>query len=69
VKTPRDIIEMLPDSVHAEVIEGEVIASAVTPTGRHAKIILAVRRAFARHGETLSIPTDGGAVELATANL
>ena len=41
---------MLPDDVHAEVIEGEVIVNAATPGGRHAKIILAVRRAFARHG-------------------
>jgi Uma2 family endonuclease len=50
VKTPHGIIELLPDDVHAEVIEGEVIVSAATPTGRHAKIILAVRRAFAKHG-------------------
>lgn len=41
---------MLPDDVHAEVIEGEVIVSAATPAGRHAKIVLAVRRAFARRG-------------------
>jgi Uma2 family endonuclease len=41
---------MLPDDVHAEVIEGEVIVNAATPAGRHAKIVLAVRRAFARHG-------------------
>lgn len=41
---------MLPDDVHAEVIEGEVIVSAATPAGRHAKIIRAVRQAFARHG-------------------
>lgn len=41
---------MLPDDVHAEVIEGEVIVSAATPAGRHAKIVLAVRRAFARCG-------------------
>jgi putative restriction endonuclease len=50
VKTAHDIIEMMPDDVHAEVIEGEVIVNAVTPAGRHAKIILTVRRAFARHG-------------------
>jgi Uma2 family endonuclease len=50
MSTAHDIIEMLPDDVHAEVIEGEVIVSAATPAGRHAKIILAVRRAFARHG-------------------
>ena len=48
--TPHDIIEMLPIGVRAEVIEGEVIVSAATPAGRHAKIVLAVRRAFARHG-------------------
>jgi Uma2 family endonuclease len=41
---------MLPDDVHAEVIEGEVIVNAATPAGRHAKTVLAVRRAFARHG-------------------
>jgi hypothetical protein len=50
VRTAHDIIEMLPDDVHAEVIEGEVIVNAATPAGRHAKIVLAVRRAFARHG-------------------
>jgi hypothetical protein len=50
VTTPHDIIEMLPDGVRAEVIEGEVIVNAATPAGRHAKIVLAVRRAFARHG-------------------
>jgi Putative restriction endonuclease len=50
VKSAHDIIEMLPDDVHAEVIEGEVIVNAATPAGRHAKIVLAVRRAFARHG-------------------
>lgn len=50
VRTPHDIIEMLPDDVHAEVVEGEVIVNAATPAGRHAKIVLAVRRAFARHG-------------------
>jgi hypothetical protein len=49
VRSAHDIIEMLPDDVHAEVIEGEVIVSAATPAGYHAKIILAVRRAFARH--------------------
>jgi len=41
---------MLPDDVHAEVIDGEVIVNSATPAGRHAKIILAVRRAFAMHG-------------------
>jgi len=46
----HDIIELLPDDVHAEVVEGEVIVNAATPAGRHAKIVLAVRRAFARHG-------------------
>jgi Putative restriction endonuclease len=50
VKSAHDIIEMLPDDVHAEVIEGEVIVSAATPAGRHAKIVLAVRRAFTGHG-------------------
>jgi hypothetical protein len=50
MRTPHDIIEMLPDDVHAEVIEGEVIVNAATPAGRHAKIVLAVRRAFARRG-------------------
>lgn len=50
MSTAHDIIAMLPDDVHAEVIEGEVIVNAATPTGRHAKIVLAVRRAFARHG-------------------
>jgi hypothetical protein len=50
VRTAHDIIAMLPDDVHAEVIEGEVIVNAATPAGRHAKIVLAVRRAFARHG-------------------
>jgi hypothetical protein len=50
VKTAHEIIELLPDDVHAEVIEGEVIVSARTPAGRHAKIVLAVRRAFARRG-------------------
>jgi Uma2 family endonuclease len=50
VKTAHDIIEMLPDDIRAEVIDGEVIVNAATPTGRHAKIILAVRRAFASHG-------------------
>jgi Uma2 family endonuclease len=50
VRTAHDIIEMLPDDVHAEVIEGEVIVNAATPAGRHAKIVLAVRRAFARQG-------------------
>jgi Uma2 family endonuclease len=41
---------MLPDDVHAEVIEGEVIVNVAMSTGRQAKIVLAVRRAFARHG-------------------
>src|ERR1700748_3580050 len=41
---------MLPDDVHAEVIDGEVIVNAATPAGRHARIVLAVRRAFARNG-------------------
>jgi Putative restriction endonuclease len=50
VRTAHEIIEMLPDGLHAEVIEGEVIVSAATPAGRHAKIVLAVRRAFARQG-------------------
>lgn len=50
MSTAHDIIEMLPDDVHAEVVEGEVIVNAATPAGRHAKIILAVRRAFARQG-------------------
>ncbi len=50
VRSAHDIIEMLPDDVHAEVIDGEVIVSAATPGGRHAKIVLAVRRAFARRG-------------------
>ena len=50
VRTARDIIEMLPDDVHAEVIDGEVIVNAATPAGRHARIVLAVRRAFARSG-------------------
>jgi Uma2 family endonuclease len=49
VRSAHDIIEMLPDDVHAEVIEGEVIVSAATRAGHHVKIILAVRRAFARH--------------------
>jgi hypothetical protein len=50
VRTAHDIIAMLPDDVHAEVIEGEVIVNAATPAGRHARIVLAVRRAFARRG-------------------
>jgi Uma2 family endonuclease len=50
VSAAHDIIAMLPDDVHAEVIEGEVIVNAATPAGRHAKIVLAVRRAFARNG-------------------
>ncbi len=50
MSTAHDIIGMLPDDVHAEVVEGEVIVNAATPAGRHAKIILAVRRAFTRHG-------------------
>jgi hypothetical protein len=50
MSTAHDIVEMLPDDVHAEVIEGEVIVNAATPAGRHAKIILAVRRTFARQG-------------------
>jgi hypothetical protein len=50
VRSARDIIEMLPDDVHAEVIDGEVIVNAATPAGRHARIVLAVRRAFARRG-------------------
>lgn len=50
VRTARDIIEMLPDDVHAEVIDGEVIVNAATPAGRHARIVLAVRRAFTRKG-------------------
>ena len=50
VRSAHDIIAMLPDDVHAEVIEGEVIVNSATPAGRHAKIILAVRRAFARQG-------------------
>ena len=50
VRTAHDIIAMLPDDVHAEVIEGEVIVNSATPAGRHAKIILAVRRAFGRQG-------------------
>lgn len=48
--TPHDIIEMLPADVRAEVIEGDVIVNAATPTGRHAKIVLAVRLAFMRGG-------------------
>jgi hypothetical protein len=50
VRTTHDIIAMLPDDVHAEVIEGEVIVNAATPAGRHARIVLAVRRAFAKRG-------------------
>jgi len=50
VRSAHDIVEMLPDDVHAEVIEGEVIVNAATPAGRHARIVLAVRRAFARRG-------------------
>lgn len=50
MRTAHDIIKLLPDDVHAEVIEGEVIVNAATPAGRHAKIVLAVRRAFARQG-------------------
>src|SRR5271165_911581 len=50
MRTAHDIIAMLPDDIHAEVVEGEVIVNAATPAGRHAKIVLAVRRAFARHG-------------------
>jgi hypothetical protein len=50
VTSPHEIIEMLPDGVRAEVVEGEVIVNAATPAGRHAKIVLAVRRAFARQG-------------------
>jgi Uma2 family endonuclease len=50
VRTAHDIIAMLPDDVRAEVIEGEVIVNAATPAGRHARIVLAVRRAFARRG-------------------
>jgi len=50
VRTAHDIIKLLPDDVHAEVVEGEVIVNAATPAGRHAKIVLAVRRAFARQG-------------------
>lgn len=50
MRTAHDIIEMLPDDVHAEVIEGEVIVNAATPVGRHARMVLAVRRAFARRG-------------------
>ncbi|HET9897784.1 MAG TPA: hypothetical protein VFQ44_22875 [Streptosporangiaceae bacterium] len=41
MSTAHDVIGMLPDDVHAEVIEGEVIVSAATLVGRHAKIILA----------------------------
>jgi hypothetical protein len=52
VTTSHDIIEMLPDDVQAEVIEGDVIVNAATPAGRHAKIVLAVRRAFMRSGIT-----------------
>ena len=48
--TPHDIIAMLPDDVHAEVIEGEVIVNTATPASQHARLILAVRRAFARQG-------------------
>lgn len=50
VVSAHDIVEMLPDDVHAEVIEGEVIVNAATPAGRHARIILMVRRAFASRG-------------------
>lgn len=50
VRSAHDIIEMLPDDVHAEVIEGEVVVNAATPAGRHARIVLAVRRAFAKRG-------------------
>jgi hypothetical protein len=50
VRSAHEIIAMLPDDVHAEVIEGEVIVNAATPAGRHARIVLAVRRAFARRG-------------------
>ena len=50
VVSAHDIIEMLPGDVRAEVIEGEVIVNAATPAGRHARIILLVRRAFAGRG-------------------
>jgi hypothetical protein len=36
-RSAHDIIEMLPDDVHAEVIEGEVIVNAATPAGCHAR--------------------------------
>ena len=50
VRSAHDIIELLPDDLHAEVIDGEVIVCAAARAGRHAKIVLAVRRAFARRG-------------------
>lgn len=50
--TPHQIIEMLPDDVRAEVIEGDVVVKAATYAGKHAKIVLAVRRAFMRSGIT-----------------
>lgn len=46
----REIFEMLPSGVHAEVVEGEIIVNAATPAGRHARIIMLVRRAFASRG-------------------
>lgn len=50
VVSAHEIYEMLPSGVHAEVIEGEVIVNAATPAGRHARIVLFVRRAFAARG-------------------
>jgi hypothetical protein len=61
VKGAHDIIEMLPDGVHAEVIHGEVIVTAGTPPGRHAKIVLAVRRAFARQECSFALEVVSGA--------
>ncbi len=50
MRTAHDIIAMLPDDVRAEVIAGRVIVSPAVSAGRHARIVLAVRRAFARRG-------------------
>jgi Uma2 family endonuclease len=50
VTTPHDILELLPTGVRAEIVEGDVIVAAATPMGKHAKVILAVRRAFLAAG-------------------
>jgi hypothetical protein len=44
VRSAHDIIAMLPDDVHAEVIEGEVIVNSATRAGRHARVPAGRRR-------------------------